>query len=337
MRKESEFNPPWWLSNRHLQTFWGPLAPKLPLPSLQRERIELSDGDFLDIDWLNKGKEAPTLIMLHGLEGGITSPYLRRMLNQLEERGWRGLLVYWRGCSGVENRLPVTYHAGRSDDLDAVIEYLKSYQNQFPFFSVGYSLGANVLLKWLGELGQKQQLPLIKAAYAVSTPFDLAVCAEAIDKGFSKIYKHYLLSSLKKKIINKFSEEELLSLLNLTAKDILLIGSIREFDERVSAKLNGFESADHYYQSSSSKSFLKHIKIPTLILHAEDDPFMSPELIPKEGDLSSYLELRISKYGGHVGFVTDPDKMGYSFYLEKAILEYFDEHIAQSQEIEQPA
>ncbi len=324
MRKESEFNPPWWLSNRHLQTFWSPLAPKLPLPKLKRERLELDDGDFLDLDWLNKETDAPTLVLLHGLEGNIDSPYLRRMLNQLAERGWRGLLVYWRGCSGADNRLDVTYHAGRSEDLAKVFEHLSHNGNKAPTFMVGYSMGANILLKWLGEQGLTQQLPDIDAAFAVSTPFDLALCADSIDKGFSKIYKHYLLGSLKKKIINKFSSEKLLKLLNLTAKDILLISSMREFDERVSCKLNGFKNADDYYRKSSSKYFLKHIGVPTVILHAEDDPFMSPSIIPHEDELSEYLELRISQYGGHVGFVAEPDKSGNSFFLEQSILEYFD-------------
>ncbi|NVJ67551.1 MAG: hydrolase [Gammaproteobacteria bacterium] len=330
MRKESEFNPPWWLSNRHLQTFWSPLAPKLPLPELERYRLELSDGDFLDIDWLNKSSNAPTVVLLHGLEGNIDSPYLRRMLKQLAEKGWRCMLVYWRGCSGEANRLDVTYHAGRSQDLAQVVQYLEVNGNKAATFIVGYSLGANILLKWLGEQGKTEQTANITAAFAVSTPFDLAICADSIDKGFSKIYKHYLLGSLKKKIINQFSAEKLLKLLNLTPKDILLISSMREFDERVSCKLNGFTDANDYYQQASSKHFLKFIKVPTVILHAEDDPFMSPAIIPHENELSDQLELRISKYGGHVGFVTEPDKSGNSYFLENSILSFFDSFIEKA-------
>ncbi len=327
MRKESEFSPPWWLSNRHLQTFWGPLVPKIPIPELKRERLELADGDFLDLDWMNRDKLSPTLVLLHGLEGSLDSPYLRRMLHQLEAKGWRGLLVYWRGCSEEPNRLESTYHAGRSDDLEAVMQHLKIQSIEQPIFIAGYSLGANILLKWLGEKGRQNITPNVDAAFAVSTPFDLALCADAIDKGFSKIYKHYLLNSLKKKMISKYGTEKLLELLNLTPKDILLISSMREFDDRISARLNGFDGADDYYRQSSSKYYLKDIRVPTVILHAEDDPFMSPKIIPSEAELSNYLELRISKNGGHVGFVTDPDKKGNSFYLENTILGYFESHL----------
>ncbi|WP_251358207.1 hydrolase [Kangiella sp. TOML190] len=327
MLKESEFKPPWWLSNRHLQTFWSPLAPKTPIPNLLRKRLELADGDFLDLDWVNRDKTSPTLVLLHGLEGNLDSPYLRRMLNQLEAKGWRGLLVYWRGCSGEPNRTDKTYHAGRSEDLEAVMQHLAANDIEQPIFVAGYSLGANILLKWLGEKGRDGLDAPIRAGFAVSTPFDLSICADSIDKGFSKIYKHYLLSTLKKKIIAKYSAERLLKLLNLTAKDILLISSMREFDDRISSKLNGFLDANDYYVQSSSKQYLKYIQVPTVVMHAADDPFMSPEIIPKESELTSSLELRISENGGHVGFVRDIDKSGNSFYLETSILDYFSSFV----------
>lgn len=324
MRKESSFIPPWWLSNRHLQTFWSPLSAKLPIPKLSRQRIELADGDFLDCDWVNPNRDAPTVILLHGLEGNLDSPYLRRMLVQIHKKRWRGLLVYWRGCSENMNRLDQTYHAGRSEDLQAVMEFVKSKELNQPLFIAGYSLGANVLLKWLGE---QQTDANIEAAFAVSTPFDLELCAESIDRGFSKIYKHYLLNCLKKKMLIKFSPERLLQLLNLTPKDLLLISSIQEFDQRVNARLNGFASAKDYYEKSSCKFYLKDIKVPAVILHAEDDPFMSPEVIPSEDQLSDFLELRVSKYGGHVGFVQDPKIKAASFYLENSILDYFEQFL----------
>lgn len=319
-KKESYFQPPWWLANSHLQTLWAPMLPQQSIPKLERHRIELDDGDFLDVDWVGKERQAPTVILLHGLEGGSDSPYIRRMLRKLDKENWRALLVYWRGCSGEPNRLPVTYHAGRSGDLAAVVRYLKTESNSHPTMAVGYSLGANILLKWLGEEGDNAE---INYGFAVSTPFDLGICSRSIDKGMSKIYKHYLLTTLKKKIITKYSSEELLKLLNLTAKDILLIRSMQEFDARITVRLNGFENAEDYYAQASSKYYLKNIKRPTLILHAEDDPFMSPEIIPDESELSEFLELRVSKKGGHVGFVSEPDKRGQSDYLENTIFDYF--------------
>lgn len=329
MRKESDFNPPWWLSNRHLQTFWAPLSPKIPLPKLHRQRVELEDGDFIDIDWLNPNRNAPTVVLLHGLEGGIDSPYLRRMLFKIHQRRWRGVLVYWRGCSGEMNRLDKTYHSGRSEDLHQVLQHvqaeIKSRQNgekqNEKIFVTGYSLGANVLLKWLGEQGDKAN---ITAGCAVSTPFDLSICADSIDQGFSKIYKHYLLTALKRKIAAKFEPDQLLKKLNLTLKDLMLIGSFREFDDRVSSRLNEFEDAEDYYRQASSINYLKTITKPALILHAQDDPFMSPDIIPSDEQLADCLELRVSSHGGHVGFVNEASIGNASFFLEKTILEYFD-------------
>ncbi|MHC9511498.1 hydrolase [Kangiella sp. M94] len=329
MRKESDFNPPWWLSNRHLQTFWAPLSPKIPLPKLHRQRVELEDGDFIDIDWLNPNRNAPTVVLLHGLEGGIDSPYLRRMLFKIHQRRWRGVLVYWRGCSGEMNRLDKTYHSGRSEDLHQVLQHveaeIKTKQNggkqNEKIFVTGYSLGANVLLKWLGEQGDKAN---ITAGCAVSTPFNLSICADSIDQGFSKIYKHYLLTALKRKIAAKFEPDRLLKKLNLTLKDLMLIGSFREFDDRVSSKLNEFEDAEDYYRTASSINYLKTITKPALILHAQDDPFMSPDIIPSDEQLADCLELRVSSHGGHVGFVNEASIGNASFFLEKTILEYFD-------------
>lgn len=321
MLKESHFEPPWWLKNRHLQTFWSPLAPKLPLPQLTRQRLDLSDGDFVDMDWVNPDLDAPTVVLLHGLEGDINSPYLRRMLFQIQQRRWRGVLVYWRGCSEEMNRLDKTYHSGRSEDLAEVIANIHDAKSPGKLFVAGYSLGANVLLKWLGEEGAKAR---IDAGCAVSTPFNLAICADSIEQGFSKIYKYYLLTSMKKRIVKKFTAERLLELLNLSPRDVMAINSFREFDNRVTSFLNEFEDADDYYRTASSIYYLDGIEKPALIIHAADDPFMSPDIIPKDDQLSDYLELRISERGGHVGFVSAPTTKGVSFYLEETILEYFD-------------
>lgn len=321
MLKESHFDPPWWLKNRHLQTFWAPLAPKLPLPKLTRQRLELSDGDFIDMDWVNPERDAPTVVLLHGLEGDIDSPYLRRMLFQIQQRRWRGVLVYWRGCSEEMNRLDKTYHSGRSEDLDEVITEIHKSHSPEKLFVAGYSLGANVLLKWLGENEEKAR---IDAGCAVSTPFNLSICADSIDQGFSKIYKFYLLNSMKKRIVNKFTPERLLELLNMSPRDVMAINSFREFDNRVTSFLNEFEDAEDYYRTASSIYYLGSIKKPALVIHAADDPFMSPEIIPKEDQLPDSLELLISEHGGHVGFVSAPTSKGVSFYLEQTILNYFD-------------
>ncbi|GAA4358445.1 hydrolase [Kangiella marina] len=321
MLKESHFDPPWWLKNRHLQTFWAPLVPKLPLPKLTRQRLELSDGDFIDMDWVNPERDAPTVVLLHGLEGDIDSPYLRRMLFQIQQRRWRGVLVYWRGCSEEMNRLDKTYHSGRSEDLDEVIAEIHKSKSPDKLFVSGYSLGANVLLKWLGE---NEENARIDAGCAVSTPFNLSICADSIDQGFSKIYKFYLLNSMKKRIVKKFTPERLLQLLNMSPRDVMAINSFREFDNRVTSFLNEFEDAEDYYRTASSIYYLGTIKKPALVIHAADDPFMSPEIIPRDDELPDALELLISEHGGHVGFVSAPTSKGVSFYLENTMLNYFD-------------
>ena len=273
------------------------------------------------MDWVNPERDAPTVVLLHGLEGDINSPYLRRMLFQIQQRRWRGVLVYWRGCSEEMNRLDKTYHSGRSEDLDEVIAEIHKSKSPDKLFVAGYSLGANVLLKWLGEQEDKA---LIDAGCAVSTPFNLSICADSIDQGFSKIYKFYLLTSMKKRIVRKFTPERLLELLNLSPRDVMAINSFREFDNRVTSFLNEFEDADDYYRKASSIYYLGTIKKPALVIHAADDPFMSPEIIPKDDQLPDSLELLISEHGGHVGFVSAPTSKGVSFYLEETILGYFD-------------
>ncbi|GAA4344543.1 hydrolase [Kangiella taiwanensis] len=273
------------------------------------------------MDWVNPERDAPTVVLLHGLEGDINSPYLRRMLFQIQQRRWRGVLVYWRGCSEEMNRLDKTYHSGRSEDLDEVIAEIHKSKSPDKLFVAGYSLGANVLLKWLGEQEDKA---LIDAGCAVSTPFNLSICADSIDQGFSKIYKFYLLTSMKKRIVRKFTPERLLELLNLSPRDVMAINSFREFDNRVTSFLNEFDDADDYYRKASSIYYLGTIKKPALVIHAADDPFMSPEIIPKDDQLPDSLELLISEHGGHVGFVSAPTSKGVSFYLEETILGYFD-------------
>ena len=174
-----------------------------------------------------------------------------------------------------------------------------------------------------------KRIKALQKKYPISTGVISALLAlgrnyRAIDHGFSKIYKHYLLTALKRNIATKFNQEQLLKKLNLSLKDLMLIGSFREFDNRVTSKLNEFKDAEDYYRKASSIYYLKTITKPALVLHAEDDPFMSPEIIPKDNQMSSSLELRVSSHGGHVGFVNEASISSASFFLEKTILDYFD-------------
>jgi uncharacterized protein len=319
MLKESTFKPGWWAKNRHLQTLWGALVRRLPeLPAMERWRFDLPDGDFIDVDLYFKS-DAPTVLLLHGLEGSIDSHYIRGLVNQFASQGKQVIVKHFRGCSGEQNRLLRSYHSGVSDDLQAVLEQL-SERNIVVDFIVGFSLGGNVLLKWLGENHKRHS---VKGAVAVSVPLLLDECASAIDQGFSKLYSSRLLKTLKLKTLYKklqFNEQ-----IKLSAEEIKQLDTFWAFDHQVTAPLHGFKSASEYYAKVSSQQFLKSIQIPTLVIHAADDPFMNVNVIPGAQHLSPAVEFELAQFGGHVGFVGGDWPWRAEYYLEKRIPAYLDQ------------
>jgi len=288
------FNPAWWLPSAHLQTMWPALAPRRLNLAVRRRRIELPDGDFLDVDWV--GERGPIIVLLHGLGGDSTSHYARGMLRAIASRGWRAALMYFRGCSGEPNRLARGYHAGETGDLHTFITLLRQSEPQTPLAVIGYSLGGNVLLKWLGEQGNSAT---VEAAVAVSVPFNLANAADRVHQGFSRVYERRMLRSMQKLVTRKAARLTL----PWDKRTIAAIGSLREFDDRITAPLHGFRDAEDYYARASCKPYLAAISTPTLVIHAADDPFMSPAVVPAERELSAALTLELSPHGGHVGFV----------------------------------
>lgn len=309
MIRKSNFKSAWWLPGPHLQTLWPTLMRrKIPL-NLTRERIELSDGDFIDLDWVSfEKKDAPLVIVLHGLEGSIHSKYARGILRTLEQSGYRAVLMHFRGCSGEHNRLPRAYHSGETKDIATIVNLLKIRSPHVPFYAVGYSLGGNVLLKWLGET--QHENPLDKAV-AISVPFELDKLADKMNTGFSKIYQRHLLNRLTKKFKAKYQLER-----------IDLVKNFWDFDNHFTAPIHGFKDAMEYYLQSSSRQYLKNIQKPTLILHSEDDPFMTPEVIPSNSDLSQFVTLEISSSGGHVGFVGGKIPGLGKYWLEEQIANF---------------
>jgi uncharacterized protein len=288
------FKPAWWLANPHLQTLWSTFFRRRKNLLLQRERIELPDGDFIDLDWA-KNDSGPIILILHGLEGSSQSPYAQGMLHEFLKHGWRGAVMHFRSCSGEMNRLPRSYHSGETQDLAYVIEYIKKREPGIAMGVIGFSLGGNVLLKWLGETGYANTLA---AAVAVSVPFELHKSAQRLRKGFSRVYEWHLLKSLSRKMMKKAWAMEIEQL-----KLPQYFHSIEDFDDKVTAPLHGFHDAQDYYQRSSSRYYMHNIQIPTLILQAEDDPFMTPDVIPKTQELSSAVRLEVCGKGGHVGFI----------------------------------
>jgi len=308
----SRFRPSLGLRNRHLQTLARTFLPKPEINLRERKFITLSDGDELQLDFYG-AENNRVCLLLHGLEGSANSPYIRKLVHLLTGHGKTVVVVHFRGCGQRDNLKARSYHSGVSDDLGEAIDYLESIHKSVEV-AAGFSLGGNVLLKYLGERADKSS---ISKAMAVSVPLRLDICADAIDSGFSKLYQWHLLRSLKRKTRRKLKQFP--GCLKLSKKELLNIKNFWQFDDRVTAPLNGFAGAKDYYQKVSSRQFLKHITTPTLILQAKDDPFMTPEVLPKASELSPDVVLEVSEHGGHVGFVGD-EKLG--DYLSWRLLEW---------------
>ncbi|MDQ7050230.1 MAG: hydrolase [Enterobacterales bacterium] len=323
---QHKFIAPWWAKSRHLQTIWSSLFRRLPaLPPMRRKRIELDDGDFIDVDCLLRTDDSqlkinsPSLLLLHGLEGSIDSPYIRGMLEAAQKQDWQVFVMHFRSCSGEPNRLQRSYNSGVSDDLDEVVKKLLQQGINIDYI-VGYSLGGNVLLKWLGE--QKDKAP-IKAAAAVSVPLMLDVCATEIHKGFSRLYEFALLFTLRRKTRQKIKQfgSELLPEASFVTK----LNSFWMFDNHVTAPVHGYKNAEDYYQKASARQFVKHIQVPTLIIQAKDDPFMNHSVIPDCHETPNNVILEANENGGHVGFVDGNWPWQAEYYLERRIPEFLSQ------------
>jgi len=295
MRRLKTFRPSFWLPGPHFQTIWASMIRKIKSPKTNKEKIELYDGDFLNLLWLINGN-GPIIIIVHGLEGDESSNNVKAIFSTIKEIGWNGVLILNRNCGGISNRLQRTYHAGETRDLDFVVNLTKKRFPKVPLMIYGYSLGGNILLKWLGEKGDKAP---ITSAVAVSTPFDLASSANALNKGFSKIYQKHFLKLLCKSTKRKFMKIPP----SFNPGNLDNIKTLREFDNRVTAPLNGFYNANHYYSDSSCKKFLKEIRVPTLIINSLDDPFLEKKTFPSQKEVSEMVELEYLKKGGHAGFI----------------------------------
>lgn len=312
--KANHFKPAWWLPNPHLQTLWPVfLRREIKNMLLERERVELPDGDFVDLDWVGRQKQGPLVLILHGFEGSIESHYAKGMLRTMDQHGWRGVFMHFRGCSGEPNRLPRGYHSGDTADVSYIAHYLREREKQFPLAAIGFSLGGNILLKWLGETGPNNPL---QAAIAISVPFVLHKAAARMQIGFSRCYQWYFLKCLRERLTQK-SQKVMTRYLN--KEEWSEVQTIVDFDHRYTAPLHGFNDVNEYYTVSSSRQYLRSIQVPTLILHAKDDPFMSEDVIPESHELSSQVKLEVTESGGHVGFVTGKYPWRPEYWLEQRI------------------
>ena len=321
---QSTFKPAFGLSNSHAQTLLPTFIRNRLKFTGYEETLELDDGDFLDLMWTEKPqKKKPIVIVFHGLEGSIDSPYAKGIMLAIKRQGWTGLLMHFRGCSGQSNRLPRSYHSGETEDAKILINWLQQNFPDSPLAAVGFSLGGNMLLKLQAELGK---LSPFKAIVSVCAPMILSACADKLNQGFSKIYQRHLIGNLKRKLIVKARLHNYEKLINLNFDKIKSLNSFWQFDDLVTAPLHGFKGVEDYYTQSSSMQYLKNIKKPSLILLALDDPFMTKDIIPEEVELSSSTQLELSQHGGHVGFISGSIKNP-QFWLEERIPEYLSEYI----------
>ncbi len=318
---KSQFKPAWWLNNPHLQTIWPNFCrPPVKNLTLERERLELPDGDFLDLDWSGKNLPGPIVLIMHGFEGSIESHYAKGMIMSINQRGWRALFMHFRGCSGEPNRLPRGYHSGETSDVDFVVKTLIEREPQVEIAAVGYSLGGNMLLKWLGETRDRNPL---KAAITVSVPFDLHKAYKRIESGFSRFYQWYLVKHARERLINKFKTVKAPIDLSCLASG----SGIRDLDDKYTVPIHGFSSVDEYYTVTSSRYYLHSIRVPTLLIQAKDDPFMTADVIPAQYELSPQVILEVTEAGGHVGFVSGKYPWSPEYWLEERVPDFFKHYL----------
>jgi predicted alpha/beta-fold hydrolase len=267
--------------------------------SYRRERIITPDDDFLDLDWM-AGKSDKLVIIAHGLEGDSNRAYVKGMVKAVTDAGFDALAWNFRGCGGSVNRQPQLYHSGSYQDLDTVIEHVFQNYNYREINLVGFSMGGNISLVYLGR---KEGIidPRIKRCVVFSVPCDLKASSKEIGKPENRIYMKRFLRLLHTKIkAKKVLFPDIFSDHNYTA-----IKNFYDFDNRYTAPLHGFADADDYWQQCSSKQFIRGIRIPTLLVSALDDPFLAPACYPEDESTSNpQVSLEMPKHGGHVGFVT---------------------------------
>jgi uncharacterized protein len=312
--KKTDYQRPKWLFNGHLQTIVPAFFRSISLLPFERERVNTPDGDFLDLDWLKSGADK-VVIISHGLEGNSQRPYMLGMASQFFNKGYDVLNWNFRGCSGEMNKKPIFYHSGATYDLDFVVQHVsKSYSE---VYLIGFSLGGNLTLKYSGE--GWDSLEKVKKAVAISVPLHLETSSKKISNRQNFIYSNRFLKTLKLKILEKaavFPKD-------IAAYKIKSVRTLQDFDDIYTGPLHGFDDAHDYYTKNSSVFFLPEIKIPALILNAQNDPFLSDKCFPISlGRQLENIYMEFPKYGGHVGF--SPRLKEDIYWSEKRAFEFIN-------------
>jgi uncharacterized protein len=312
-----------WLRNPHAQTMWGKFARRVPKVATVAECLPMPDGDAIDLHHLEAADGAPRLLLLHGLEGSRHSHYVGGMLAQASMRGWGATLMLFRGCGPSPNVSRRFYHSGETTDLARVHALLRERWPRSPWLLAGVSLGGNVLLKHLGEVGAGVDRR-VRGSVAISVPFDLEAGARKISRGFARVYDRSFLRSLRRKALAKLERYPDL----FDRSRLLQARSVFEFDDIVTAPVHGFASGIDYYRQSSSLGFLPRITVPTLLLSSLDDPFLPREILDRARQVAAQnpaLTLEITEHGGHVGFIGGSTPWRASYYAERRTFEFFDQ------------
>ncbi|MEO7042365.1 MAG: hydrolase [Gemmatimonadaceae bacterium] len=318
------FHPAWWVPGGHAQTLWGKIFRRQPDVPTRAERWETTDGDFLEVHRLDapqhSAQNTPHVLLLHGLEGTVHSHYAQGLLGEMRRRGWSADLLIWRSCGSEPNRARRFYHSGETDDLDFVLKRITRERPNSLLGVAGVSLGGNIMLKYLGEIGQAARTFVVAAA-AVSVPFDLGRGSDYINHGFSKLYQKYFLDSLKQKAIEKQSRYP-----DLPSPELVgMIQSLRMFDDTITAPVHGFRDAIDYYERSSSVHYLMGIAVDTLLLNAFDDPFLPSDVLDRVARIAlanPHITVEFLRRGGHAGFIGGRNPFNPLYYLERRVGEF---------------
>ncbi|MDE0081491.1 MAG: alpha/beta fold hydrolase [Gammaproteobacteria bacterium] len=297
----ASFTPPPWLRGGHAQTVAGKFLRAAPALALEPLRVPTPDGDFLDLEvGPEPAPQAPVVLLLHGLEGSTRRGYMRQAMLALLEAGVRPVGMNFRACSGTPNLRPRFYHSGDTGDLRHVLATLRKRMHGRAFGAIGFSLGGNVLLRYLAEAGTAAPRSL-GAAVAVSVPYDLAAAARMLEAGgMGRFYTRYFLKSLRAKVRAKRALLESA----VDVERVLTARTLWDYDEAATAPLHGFRDAADYYKQVSSGPVLGDVRVPTLLIHAADDPFLPADAVPVAAvERNPWLLGAFTRRGGHVGFI----------------------------------
>lgn len=314
--KGDPFQPAWWLPGPHLQTLWGTLFRRAPRVVFDLREFDTPDGDVLHLHHLRAAADAPTVLILPGLESSIRSSYLRATAHAFHTLGWNTVIMEHRGCSREMNRTRRLYHSGATEDLDSVARRLSDEIAPRPLYLVGFSLGGNVSAKWLGECGQDAP---VRAAALVALPFDLAASAAALDRSLLGLYSRHFIRTLIAKAVAK--ERQFPGCIDIARAR--RTRTIVAFDDAATAPLHGFRDAQDYYARCSCGPFLEHIRVPTLLIASEDDPYNPASTLPHETVARSpWLIPLFTKKGGHQGFVRGPWPWRATVWAEEQVVRF---------------